>query len=190
MQILIFEGIATSGKTTVINKLAKSLPDLVKVRIFTEQFTHEPIIKKKEGLHKDFFTKLITEAMSGNYDVVLFDRLYLTQAFRAKKSLKEFLDIETMLFVNYVTTIFLLVDESGISKSISGAIKHRDTSWGEYVKTKGQTALGQADYYIDQQRRQLKLLKESMLPYKIYNTTNGNYEKIVEDLKFTILSEV
>ncbi len=189
MMILIFEGIATSGKSTVINSLQKALPRTLNTRVFTEQFTHIPIIKRTDELCKDFFTKLINEAFAGDYDIVLFDRLYLTQAFRARCSLDKYLDLEMILFTTHTTTIFLKVDEAEISNQISHAIEHRDPDWGEYVGTKGKTTQEQADYYIKQQRNQLELLSQSQLPYQIYDTTNRDYKSIVEDLKKKVLTD-
>jgi hypothetical protein len=40
-----------------------------------------------------------------------------------------------------------------------------------------------ANYYIKQQRSQLELLKESKIPYKIFNTSTHDYEKIAEEIK-------
>jgi archaellum biogenesis ATPase FlaH len=188
VQILIFEGIATSGKSTIINRLAKSLPKEIETRVLTEDFTHIPIMKKNDDLCIDFFKRLISEILSSGYEVVLIDRLYLTQAFRAGASLEDYLEIEMMLFTQYVTTIFLTVDESEIAKRLVEAIKHREPSWGEYVSTKGDSREPQAAYYMNQQRHQLGLLMNSKLPYEIYDTTNHDYKTIVDSLKKEILS--
>jgi tRNA uridine 5-carbamoylmethylation protein Kti12 len=96
VQILIFEGIATSGKSTIINRLAKSLPKEIETRVLTEDFTHIPIMKKNDDLCIDFFKRLISEILSSGYEVVLIDRLYLTQAFRAGASLEDYLEIDVV----------------------------------------------------------------------------------------------
>ena len=190
MKILIFEGIATSGKSTAINTLVKSFPDSVNCRVYTEQSTHIPIMKKTDTPHKEFFTKLVSEALAADYDLVIFDRLYLTQAFRADSSLKEYTDIEMLLFTQDPITIFLKVDEVEIGNRISVAASQREPSWGDYVSTKGETAQERANYYIGQQRNQLELLRQSQLPYQIYDTTGNNYKSIVEDIKKKVLKDL
>jgi thymidylate kinase len=82
MHIRIFEGIATSGKSTVIAGLAERLADRT-VAIYTEEDTHIPIQTERKELHLQFFSDLVDRAVSGGAEIIFFDRLYMTQAFRA-----------------------------------------------------------------------------------------------------------
>jgi thymidylate kinase len=188
MKIFIFEGIATSGKSTVISELVKVLPNYLKMRVYTEEFTHKPIIDKTNELCNEFFAALIEEAMSKDYDVVLFDRLYLTQAYRAKATLDRYADIEMMLYVNQVKTILLELKEDQVADRIANALHHRDPDWGKYVGTKGQTLEEQAEYYIKQQRGLGSLLGFSKLPHETYEVIDQDYEWIVNELKEKILN--
>lgn len=181
MKILIFEGIATSGKSTVVNKLVKALPKNLKVIEADEEVTHVPIMEQRKELHIDFFEDLIRKLTGGKPDVLIIDRLYMTQAFRAKCGLDAYKNLEEFLLPFNPTTIFLKVDEKAISERVQKATEQRNPEWAEYVKSRGEEG-EYADYYVNQQRSQLKLLKESLLPYRIFDTTNHDYEDIVKEL--------
>jgi thymidylate kinase len=190
MLVYIFEGIATSSKSTVINALANRLPGHYKVRVYSEQFTHIPIIKKLNEPCNDFFTHLISEAFAGGYDVLLFDRLYLTQALRAKKHLDDYLDVEMLLFTQDAKTIFLYVKPEQIVVRIAHAMTHRDPEWEEYVATKGEGIQEQAQYYIDQQKKLRELLGQSRLDQEAYDVTDGDYERVIKSLRDEIIRTV
>ena len=96
MKILIFEGIATGGKSTIITKLKNALTGK-QVIVVGEPETHVPIMGKTSEKHIDFFRKLITKKISENPDILIFDRLYLTQAYRAKCELSEYSELENEL---------------------------------------------------------------------------------------------
>lgn len=183
MHIIIFEGIATSGKSTLIKILQKSF----KTQVFSEEQTHEPIMEDTSNANVPFFKALLYK-IDKQTEVVIFDRLYLTQAFRAGVSLNVYSEVEQYLFTRDSTTIFLKVDETAIAERVMKAAEHRQASWGDYIRTKGKTPEEIAGYYIKQQRSQLELLEQSKLPYKIFNTTNHDYQKIADKIK-SIISE-
>jgi thymidylate kinase len=186
MRILIFEGIATSGKSTLMLALSANPTIANKTVVFEEKGTHIPIMKQTSDLHLDFYRELINRAISQSRGIVIFDRLYLTQAFRAKASLDDYSEIEEMLLPYSPITIFLKVDESVLMDRITKAMEHRDPKWAKYLNGKGETPKEIARYYIDQQNSQLNLLKQSKIPYKIFETTDHNYK----DIKDRILKEV
>ncbi|MCA9333952.1 hypothetical protein KC963_02800 [Candidatus Saccharibacteria bacterium] len=178
MKVLIFEGIATSGKSTVTSGLQKALADL-KVVLTEESETHIPIMNEKSDKHIDFFKNLIDRTSSVNPDVLIFDRLYLTQAFRANSTIDDYSEIEEILNNLSAITIFLKVNEDAIEDRIQKTSEHRGA---EYFKSRGETSKEISQYYIDQQRSQIELLQHSKLPHKIFDTTTHNYEKIVQEL--------
>lgn len=183
MKIVIFEGIATSGKSTVINGLRDALLPTCRVTIADESMTHEPIMEQRAELHEAFFRQLILSLAKTESDVLLFDRLYLTQAFRAKANLAAYSKIEKMLSGYEVTTVMLYVQEAAIADRIAKAAEHREPEWGAYVKTRGSSADDIANYYITQQRGLLDLIAQSKLPHAIFDTTEHEYEPLVEILR-------
>lgn len=182
MKILIFEGIATSGKSTVISDLANKLSTKLNVSVAEEDKTHIPIMKESEELHIKFFDKLINLLVSENPDVLLIDRLYITQAVRANTDISQYEVIENKLLDYDTTTIFLKLQEDTIETRVQIASKHRDSHWGEYIKTKGKSISEIAQYYISQQQSIKKLIDKSKIPHKEFDTTLHSYVQIVDEL--------
>lgn len=187
MKILILEGIATSGKSTIANCIKEQLVGMT-VRVASEAETHIPIMKQTDKLHATFFENLINQCTAEKPELIIFDRLYVTQAFRAGVSLKEYSELESTLSKYGTLTVFLKVDERIVAERIAKAAEHRDPTWGEYIQTKGTTNGEIADYYIEQQRNQMRLLSTSSLPYIVCDTTDNEYveitQQILENLQF------
>lgn len=186
MKILIIEGIATSGKSTIISSLQNELSNL-NVVVATEEETHVPIMKKRDELHIQYFLELLDRLIGNRPDLLICDRLYLTQAIRAKVSLSEYREIEDKLLGFDTTTVFLKVQEAAIAERVHQASQHRDSKWREYIKTRGSSLEEIAHYYKEQQSNQLDLLVTSKLPYKIYDTTSHNYTDIAQDIATTLV---
>lgn len=74
------------------------------------------------------------------------------------------------------------VDEDAIAERVRLAAEHRDKDWGDYVQTKGKTFDEIAEYYITQQRSQLKLLSQTKIVTRVFNTTHHNYQDIAEQI--------
>lgn len=177
MNVITLEGIATGGKSTLANLLQKRY----KTQVFTEKQTHEPIMHDVLHANKPFFETLLS-SINDNCELVIFDRLYLTQAFRAQIDISAYADIENKLLMYPTTTVFLKVDENVIADRVISAAEHRHSSWGDYIATKGKNLKEIASYYQKQQRSLLKLLKRSTIPYQIYNTNKRDYERITEEI--------
>ena len=181
MKILILEGIATSGKSTLTETIKKELKELT-IRIATEAETHIPIMEVTNELHVSFFENLIKKLITEKPGLIIFDRLYFTQAFRAGARLTEYSAIENLLSKHNALTVFLKVDEQAITERVAKAAKHRDPSWAEYIKAKGATEDVVAKYYIAQQQNQIKLLGTSTLPHMVCNTTHHDYSEIAQQI--------
>ena len=181
MKILILEGIATSGTSTITDRIREQLVGL-SVRVATEEETHIPIMKQTNELHITFFEDLIKRLVEEKPKLIIFDRLYLTQAFRAGVSLEEYSDLENLLSKYDILTVFLKVDDGAVTERVTRAVEHREPAWGEYIKTKGKTTSEIADYYISQQRNQIDLLNTSNLPHIVFDTTNHDYKKITQQI--------
>lgn len=182
MNILVFEGIATSGKSTIIQGLVSALSPRYKVSVAGEDQTHIPIMNDRDRLHRDFFERLIKRLVGENPDIIVFDRLYMTQALRAGTGLAGYKAIEDVLLQHNAMTVSLQVQETAIAGRIQKAAAHRESKWGEYIQTRGQSVGEIAHYYIEQQRSLLRLLEQSQLPYKVFDTTAHAYQPIIKEL--------
>lgn len=181
LKILLVEGIATSGKSSLIEKLSGLLKEQ-RVTVFGESDTHMPIMDKPDQLHIEFFKSLIIEATKTDADLIIFDRLHYTQAFRAKTNIAAYAEIENLLAANNTLVSYLMVDEAVVAERVTLAVEHRDDKWGEYVQTRGKSFKEIAEYYILQQQNQLELLSKSKLTSKVFNTTHHEYEAIADTL--------
>jgi len=135
-------------------------------------------MEQRADKHIKFFVSLINRLIVKKPDLLIFDRLYLTQAFRAKGNVKDYAEIEELLSRYAPLTIFLRVDESEIQDRISKAAEHRSSDYFKFQGTSEEGAL----YYINQQRNLLELIKSSAIPYKIFDTTNHKYEGIAKEI--------
>jgi len=181
MYIRIFEGIATSGKSTVIAGLKKGLADR-KTVVYTEEDTHIPIQGDRKELHMQFFSNLIDRAVASGAEVVLFDRLYMTQAFRAGASIADYAELERKLAMYDTQTILLEVDPESIGGRLERAMEHRDNSWGSYVRSKAESIKAVATLYDAQQHAMRHFASESLLKSRTFDTTAHEYDAIVSTI--------
>ena len=182
MKIIILEGIATSGKTSVKKELAEAFIEKgIKFSIIGEEETLMPILNNTDKQTSiDFLKQVIGKALLEEKDFIIFDRLYFAHIFKTKSSVNDFSEIENML-KNLSFLVFLKIDESKIPERIEYARKHREKRWNEYVSKKG-TDEEIYRYYINQQKRLLDLLKETSLKHKVYETTDMDFESIAKDI--------
>lgn len=183
MKTLIFEGIVTSGKSTISKSLVESLSSDIKIDLATEERTHEPIMSQRDDLHIDFFKNLINQIISKRPDLLIFDRLYITQAYRANSGLTAYSEVEKMLLPYTPSTIILKVDESKIADRIQATALQRGKEWQDFWKTKGKNFEEIAQGYIKQQRGLLALVKQSKIPHLIFDTTDNNFQEVAEKIK-------
>lgn len=181
MKILILEGIATSGKTTIKNKLKKYFDKKdLNYLIIEEDETLMPILhntNKKIGI--THLKNVIKKALTQKKDILVFDRLYFTHIFRTKSSINDFKSIENLLRKSSLL-VFLKIDKKRIGRRICDTMKQRP-KWADYVRKKG----GKRDiinYYTHQQELLLKLLKKSSVKHVIYNSTEKNFKNMTKDI--------
>ena len=180
MNIVIFEGIATSGKSSTIQNIQK-LAKNESMLLYDESRTHLPI-RSKDDTQIDFFLAVVREGLCSGAKTIMFDGLYLTQAHRSNTDIEEYAPLEQLLSDHNVLVAFLAIDESAIASRIESAAAHRDKEWKRYLSTRGKNPTEVAEYYTKQQRRLVQMLRRSKLTYKIYNATERNYETVATDI--------
>lgn len=189
-KILIVEGIATSGKSSLIKELIDLLGEN-KIRVYSESETHIPIREDTEKLHIKFFRSLLKDAYESELGIIIFDRLHFTAAFRAKANINQYTEIEDLLLEHNTLVAYLKIEESAIKERVEFYSKnprvalsteHDGESWGEHIKTRGQSFNEIAAYYIGQQRSQLERLKYSKLKNLIFDATNNDYKAIASQI--------
>jgi hypothetical protein len=134
-----------------------------------------------------FLKKVIERAQKGNKELLIYDRLFFTHIFRTGSTLENFREIENLVQGQSLLA-FLKIDESKIQERIANARRHRDGGWGEYVDKKGNE--GEiCEYYLNQQKRLLELVKKTSIKNKVYDTTIMEFESIADDILKMILKD-
>jgi len=179
-KILIFEGIPTSGKTTLISKLAKSL-EKFRTKIIFESETWMPLIDNKTPEFALHFLDKITDNLPTDLDFLIIDRLHLTHIFKTDSSLDFFDKIEEKLVNLDAKLVFLTVESEQIWDRIEKSFKHRDISWQDYVTKKGDK-MEISNYYQSQQQKLGELAYQSKLNCLKINTTNQDFESYAKEI--------
>ena len=175
-KIIILEGIATSGKTTLKNKLLEYFAATNhKVAVVGEEQTLMPILHNKDKTAAlKLLDEVIKNALAGDGEIIIFDRLYFTHIFRTHSTAQDFYAVTDLLSKHKALIVLLTVEKSLIGNRIFKAMQHRDEAWTEFVKKKG-TDAEIVKYYTDQQDKLIELTKESKLPTIILDMTSGDY---------------
>lgn len=181
MQILLVEGIPTSGKTTITTQIAKLLAKQ-KVKIIDENTTWMPLIDNQNPQTAlDFLKTKIAEFENLDTDFLIIDRLHLTHAFKTNSDLDFFASVENWLLENNAKLVLLTIQKDEIHKRIEQSFQHRDSSWQEYVNKKGNIEEIKT-YYQNQQKTLLQLAINSKLDCLKIDTTSQDFERIAKEI--------
>jgi thymidylate kinase len=186
MKIIILEGIATSGKTSIQKRLVDFFTqNNFSYSLITESETLMPIldnIDKKVSI--DFLKKIIEDTLENKYDYIIFDRLFLTHIFRTNSTIEDFQDIINLI-QDHSLTILLTIDEDKILDRINHARVYRQKQWNDYVSKKGSDE-NIYQYYRDQQRFLISTITNSNLNYQIYNTSDSHFNSFANNIIDTL----
>jgi thymidylate kinase len=175
---IIFEGIASSGKTTLERMLQEKLEGSV---IVSEGQTLMPLIENKEPQKAvEHLSAVLDEIEKQSAGAFIVDRFHLTHAFRTSASISLFDEIEKRIHKQYKPLIVLLqMDEGVISDRIKETAALRGASW---AKGKQGSLEEKVAYYKDQQRLLSELIKQSSLPTLILDTTDKDWSRCIADI--------
>ncbi len=181
-KLIIFEGIASSGKTTLINKLKDKLASDFSVKVISETETLMPLIDNKSPETAITFLKECLENTLKNFqeEVFIIDRFHLTHAFRTNTTLSDFKDIEDKLKILYTPFLILLtIDDELIKQRITKTAELRGTTW---AKGKQGTIDEKVEYYKNQQEELIHLVKESEINSLLLNTSHMNWNELTKSI--------
>jgi thymidylate kinase len=186
--IVILEGIAASGKTSVKNELEKILIQKgLNYAFVDEEETLMPLLHNtNSAVANDHIVNLLNKYLSLNKNILIFDRLYLTHIWRTGVSIESFIESTSLLLQNKTQICFLEIPNSKIRERITLAQSHRDERWNTYVNTKGNTQNEIVAYYANQQDELLELLKNVPVPHTNFDTGDMDFQKIAEKIKMLI----
>ena len=188
MKIIILEGIATSGKTSVKNELTKILD----IRGFEHLFVDEdetlmPVLNNKDPeVSARYLESVLTKYLAHPKSVIIFDRFYLSHIWRTGGDLAKFETCTNLLLREKAKICFLEIPGDKIPERIQLAVSHRDQQWNDYVKTRGNTQGEVNNYYLKQQESLLNLLKIIAVPHHIFDTGDMDFVRVAEKINSLI----
>lgn len=167
-KIIILEGIATTGKTTIINNLRQALSD-DQISFILEDETLMPLIdNKSEVVAKNHLENLINNIYNSNKNMFVFERFIFTHIFRTSQNYADFKKIEKRLVKEFETHLFLLVIKNNlVEENIVNTSILRGTNWS---KGKKGTLSERLEYYRQQQDFLIGLSENSMIENTIIDT--------------------
>lgn len=181
MKIIILEGVATSGKTTLLNKLGQYFQAHgIKYKTVSEEATLMPILENEDkNVSLDLLQGILAEELRGEAEYLIFDRLYFTHVLKTGSTLADFMAVKRVLKEHDCLLVLLTLKEEVIGPRVAASMEHRDASWREFVERKGSPE-DIASYYINQQRQLIALARQSSLRVAVYDTTDKQYDEIAE----------
>ena len=187
MRTLIFEGIASTGKTTIENELIKLLnANNISNTHISEDITLMPLLDNLDPkISIEFLNNILDKIYRQDDQIVIFDRLFFTHIIITNSNIETFKQIEDKLILFNPTLVFLKIEESKIPERIRWAMEHRDSKWLEHVRAKG-TDEEIFAYYKNQQQKIASLVNQTSIPTITFNTTNLDFEKVAREI-FEIL---
>ena len=182
MNIILFEGIASSGKTTIEQMLLKQLPS---IEIISEDITLIPLFENHDvEVAKEHLQSILQTTKEQTCDILILDRFHLTHAFRTQSSVEPFAAIETELIkLGNPLLVLLTIDPAHIRERIEETIHHRAGGW---TKAKQGTLDERVCYYEDQQEELIAQFQQSSLPKIRIDTTEKNWDAIVQQISTLI----
>ncbi|MFA6424047.1 MAG: hypothetical protein WCV83_01895 [Candidatus Magasanikbacteria bacterium] len=177
-KLIIFEGIATSGKTTTISNLISHLQEKHQITFVSEEETTVPLFENRDPLKAVEYLKNVIEnikKISTSYIIV--ERLFITHAFRTNSKLNIFSGLENEVLNCFdPITILLRMQDDYISNRIELADKQRGATWKH---KKVGTLEERVNYYIEQQKYLKKLFSESAMPIFSIDTSRMDWDNVL-----------
>lgn len=189
-KIIILEGIATSGKTSVKDELERILTQQgVSFQFVGEEETLMPLLNNRDSkVSSQYLINIVNKYLEVQKDIIVFDRLYLTHVWRCGGDVPAFKEVEKLLLENKTTLIFLEIPEDKVSQRIETALSHRDEKWVTYAKTKGETVGDIVSYYKHQQSDLLEILNTISTQNKVFNTGAMDFKVIAQKIALDFTS--
>lgn len=188
MKIIILEGIATSGKTSVRKELEQLLNYRnLKYSSIDEEETLMPVLNNANPeVSAKYILDVLKKYTLSEVDILIFDRLYLTHIWRTKSTPDLFEKSADILLEHHTSICFLKIPEEMISTRIEHTMSQRDDKWNEYVKTKGSTPEERSQYYSHQQNELLDLLQIIPVSHQIFDTGDKDFTQIAQEIDLLI----
>lgn len=168
MKTFIFEGISSSGKTSICSNLQHYCEDnRINARYLKEAETIIPLIDNVNIATATEFMETLISAELGEC-VNIIDRFHISHCFKTSRTLSAYKSVEKSLSNYNPTLIMLRLNEECIFDRIESAAKYKNPDWIKYmIENRGGSIAGVVDFLIGRQRLIEKLFSESSLEKEI-----------------------
>ena len=174
MQVIIFEGIPTSGKTSTINACKDILTCNYEI-IYEDETLMKILDNKDENIALKHLESYKSRIESLKVDLLIIDRFHYTHIFRSNSNYEVFGELEKWL-IQYDTKIIVMkMSFNEIMTRINLSLTHRDKSWGDYVSKKGDIDQIK-QYYFSQQSKLFEICSGSILDNYMINTDDRDWQ--------------
>lgn len=180
-KLIIFEGIATAGKTTMITKLFTQFQSKGSVTFISEEETLIPIFDNQDPKKATLFlNQVIKKIKKISTDYIIIERLFMTHAFRTSSELNIFSSFEKQLLDFSDPIIILLrMKDRYIPQRIKLADKQRGVSWKHKKVGKFQDRI---IYYKKQQLSLKNLSQQADIPVIVFDTSDMDWERVLKNI--------
>ncbi len=177
-RVIIFEGIASSGKTTLERMIADSLPNSVVIK---ESETLMPLINNRNAnFALNHLLGILDRIKKSSEEVLIVDRFHFTHAFRTQSPLAAFNVVEDRLNKLFSPrVVFLSIRKDLIGTRIQESVNLRGDSW---KKGKQGNIVEKKEYYINQQLELESMMKETTLPVLSIDTSSKDWELYLSEI--------
>lgn len=179
-KLLLFEGIASSGKTTLIKLLTETFVATHSLFVLPEEKTLIPFFSNKD---RDIAIHHLSEMASNlpQSDITIIERFHLTHSFRTNTPLDYFKSIEEEFLQKYDVTVYLLTI---LEEHIRARIEETSRARGALWKHRKEGSLDErTEYYQVQQRYLLREAKNSCLQVIAIDTTKKEWLTYVQNIE-------
>lgn len=183
MQVIIFEGIPTSGKTSTINAFKSILQCSYEI-IYEDETLMKILDNKDETVALNHLESYKNKIENLDVDLLIIDRFHYTHIFRSNSNYEIFGELESWLTQFNAKVIVMKMSFNEIMNRINLSLTHRDESWGDYVSKKGNPDEIK-QYYFNQQSKLFEICSGSKLDNYMINTDSrdwDNYAKKIHTL--------
>lgn len=174
---VIFEGISSSGKTSVSMNLCRFCDERhIDYSFVKEAQTIMPMIDNEDPAEAvRFLAELLEQELSTDKPLHIFDRLHVSHGFKTGNTIAPFSQIESELKRVNALLVVIRVAEEEIESRIREAIKYKDPKWGEYMIRKHGSIEAIGAFLAERQRNIEKMAQESQLDKLVLTINEYDY---------------
>lgn len=183
--LIILEGMSTSGKTTVMKLLSDTLnASGYHSRGFDELLTMDREIFSHLDTKKSLeeIRKFMEKECTSRDAIVICDRFHLSHLAITNGSVEDLKEIEAAMKLHRPLLVFLEIPADRIQERLLSAKTHRGQQWSDELKIRGQTDTESLEWFAGTQNKLFNLYQQSSLSKVQFDTSKIKFQEIASEL--------